>query len=238
MEEKDKRDNDGYYFVKVPEIQELYQRFRSKDFDSKAEGKSLFQQRVSEEGWEEILGSKGQRASWLIDNDWAGPYEEELKDFMSLIDPFWKDFVKQTQIDRHYANPSNYIISMGVHRYNPNIKGEGLKEHHDDGILSVLYSNKPLEGYINGEWVTILIPEDSVMVMTGYETFLATKKPALFHRVPRCTKEKFSIAAFIGAPRESKLVVHEDIIITPGVVTIGDFQETLFASKFRWDFKE
>jgi len=236
MEEKNQK-NKGYYFAKVPGIQELYARFRSKDFDSKVKGKGLFQQRVSEEGWEGILGSKGQRASWLIDDDWAGPYERELKDFMILIGPIWKDFVKKTQIDRHY-NPDEYIVSMGVHRYNPDIKGEGLQAHCDDGILSILYSNEPLEGFIDGKWVTISIPEDSVMVMTGQETFLATKKPALFHRVPHCERKKFSITAFIGAPSKNKIVVHEDIVITPGVVTIDNFRETLFAGKFRWDFKK
>ena len=197
----------------------------------------MFQQRLSEDEWLKILGSNSQRASWLIDKDWTGPYEEEFKSYISLIDIVWRNYVTMTGIIKQY-NPDTYVVSMGIHRYNPNIKGVGLKEHYDDGILSIIHSNEPLEGFIDGEWKTISIPEDHVMVIVGLESFFATAEPSLLHRVPHCTKEKFTISAFIGANPVDKLVVHENISIPDNVSTINDFRESLYSGNFIWKTAE
>ena len=146
--------------------------------------------------------------------------------------PIIEDFFKNN-IGKSYSI-KEATMSMGVHRYDPNVDGNGLDEHQDVGIVSIIYSDKPLEGFIDGEWKTIEIPEDHVMVFTGLTTAILNNKCALLHRVIQQTQEKFTIGAFIGANPNAKLVKSPDAIVPDDIDTVEQLTTSYFNGKFKW----
>lgn len=226
----------GYYFVHVPGLHALYERFRSRDFDADVPAAGIFQRRISEEEWSDTFKEPQQRASWFIDQEWTGPYGSDFAEFYQLIEPHWKQFIKDNELETMY-DQAGYTFSMGVHRYDPHKEGAGLNAHVDVGLVTFIYSNEPLEGLVDHEWQTIKIPKDHLMVFTGLTTALAVNEPALQHRVPHVTTEKFTIGAFIGASPDAKLVVSPLVHAQAdhgNLGTIADLNTAYFSGALKW----
>jgi len=226
----------GYYFVRIPGLHNLFEQFKKQDFDAEHEAKGAFQRKISSEEWSKLFGSAQQRESWFIDGDWAGPYGEQFKAFYQLIDPHWRTFINERGLEKVY-DPNKYMFSMGIHQYDPADAGEGLQAHEDVGLVTLLYSDGPLDGLIDGEWKTINIPHDHLMVFTGLTTCLATGESALLHRVPHVERKKFTIGAFIGAAEADKLAIHKTVTVSEKIDkldTVSDLNASYFSGDFKW----
>lgn len=205
--------NNGYTFVQVRGVSDILGSFRKCDFDKEIPPASYIEGRQPR-----MASSAGayQRDSWFLSPQYVGPFGDLVGDFLKMLEDPIEEFISRRGLDKVY--PRNRY-SLGVHRYLPSndevqdpaaVKYvSGLPAHYDVDILTLLATDGPLEGFINGEWVAIEVPHDHVMVFTGLTTTAATGERPLLHRVPLCTKAKFSVGAFIGAAGDLPFVVSD-----------------------------
>ena len=107
-----------------------------------------------------------------------------------------------------------------------------MPEHCDYGLVTILISNEFLQARVDGEWCDIDFPKDHVLVFTGSILSIETGMPALLHRVPQVSKDKFSVGLFIDPPPGSKIRAgekHKDI--PEKYPTVGEYQLAYFGGK-------
>lgn len=88
---------------------------------------------------------------------------------------------------------------------------QGVGSHKDGGLITFVFQEKQsgLEAFINGKWLSIPPLENSVVVNIGEFLELATNGylKATIHRVNLSSKERFSIAYFLGVQLDKDIPI-------------------------------
>ncbi|EEP3708497.1 isopenicillin N synthase family oxygenase [Campylobacter jejuni] len=88
---------------------------------------------------------------------------------------------------------------------------QGVGSHKDGGLITFVFQEEQseLEAFIDGKWLSIPPLEDSVVVNIGEFLELATNGylKATIHRVNLSSKERFSIAYFLGVQLDKNIPV-------------------------------
>lgn len=226
----------GFQFVPIPEeirdefeerfsrVEATFDRTAPKDYP----GISPMERFVSEEetsSW--YRDADGNpipqvRNSYFISPRWQGPFGDDaiwLAEKMKGLVPAYLLETGHSYQERPWA--------AGVHRYSPievssdALKSEGLHEHLDVDVVTILYSNGPLEGFIDGTWQTVVIPEGHVMLFIGLLGATLYGGSPLLHRVPLTPEGKTSFGIFIGPDFNQPINELTEM-------TVGDFYQEYF----------
>ena len=229
----------GYKFVHLPGIDSLLMEFKKCPFHPSKDTKfdSIFDSYHPPEDFPNL--GNFTRCSWFL-TETNGPFGELVPKFKDAIAPLVHSFLDERPILKKYYPIDKLRTSLGIHLYelpeDDKKKGwMGLPEHMDVDILTVLASDGPLDGFIEGEWRQIEIPKDHVMVFTDLTTSAITGERPLLHRVS--VNNKFSIGAFIGAPSECKFEVTEnadEVFEQFKGKTVGEFQNYYFTKGLKY----
>ncbi|EFS9483889.1 isopenicillin N synthase family oxygenase [Campylobacter jejuni] len=88
---------------------------------------------------------------------------------------------------------------------------QGVGSHKDGGLITFVFQEKQsgLEAFIDGKWLSIPPLENSVVVNIGEFLELATNGylKATIHRVNLSSKERFSIAYFLGVQLDKNIPI-------------------------------
>lgn len=208
-------------------LMDVYRQMRDTPYDdhpAKTSPLDMMNAFISKKTITATYGRPQQRESWFLSDRWSGPYGDLPRKFHEHVKAtLATHFPNILQTGHSYASRP---WAMGVHIYR--VEGEpdaeGLHEHYDVDTVSALYSNRPLEALVNGEWVSVTIPEGSLMVFSGLVSFIARGVPPLLHRVRHCSEPKFSVGVFIGPDFEQPVVAGK-------AMTVGELYTQYFSER-------
>jgi hypothetical protein len=205
----------GLKLIYIEGSSDLFDKFQERDFHQKFPDKSVLERFYSAEHWTKQFGTPQQRESWFLSKEYQGPYDDLFDQYIAMVQPIIDNSciyeILDGFLDTHKHNLKNNIISMGVHKYDPEKEGVGLREHRDAGIVSIIMSDRPVECLVMGVWKSIQIPRDHVAVFDGLTISAAHNTRSMLHRVSHCVEPKFTIGAFVGADPSEKLVIHPNL---------------------------
>jgi hypothetical protein len=228
----------SFEFVHVPGLHGLFEAFKTCDFDAEIPPKHNYNRAWTADAWETATTDRLQKTSWFVEENWPGPFGHVLPSLFTVVQPHWMHFITTHGIDKQY-DPAKYTVQAGVHKYDMTSPYRGLGAHEDLGLVSMIYSDQPLQGYMSETrgWRDIKIPHDHFMLFTGKIGAAACPDfQTLVHRVDHTEIPKFTIGVFVG-PNPKDSVVNSAV-----PMTVAEFGEQYFENarifSDLWDAKD